>query len=260
MLKIFPGYKSFFLFLAITFLAILFFNIPSLRHGFRSASLTVLSAESNVFSYVSQYLKSKEKLLKENKELKGKLLMLSQKIADLQDEAEENKRLRTLLKFNESLGFKTISAEIVARELNDWTGGFVIGRGTKDGLKNNGAVCSSKGLLGKIVDAGEKESFVVSITHPSFKAGVVILDTRINGVLEGSGANIVKMLYIPVDSEVKPGEVVSTSKLSRIFPPGILIGEIISVETSEDGLYKTALIKPYSNQFKEEEVLCIINK
>ena len=95
------------------------------------------------------------------------------------------------------------------------------------------------------------------VTHPGFKTGGLIKDTRVNAIITGGGKNEVRMVYIPLDADVKKGSVVMTSGYSRIFPKGIKIGRIISIGKSRTGLYKYAVIKPSASSFDQEEVLVI---
>ncbi|MCK5451168.1 MAG: rod shape-determining protein MreC, partial [Candidatus Omnitrophica bacterium] len=93
--------------------------------------------------------------------------------------------------------------------------------------------------------------------HPRFRIGGMIKNTRIHGIIVGEGNGYAKMLYLPINEKMHIGSVVVTSGYSRVFPKGISIGKIVSVEKSSTGLYKCALIEPAANPFSQEEVLCI---
>jgi len=256
--KIFPGQKNLFIF-AVIIAAVFFASAnPGLIPGVRRAAANIISFPGTVLKSVSWYFSSKRVLLDENKKLRNDNDGLHLEIARLDEVNNENVRLREILDIRKQLPVNTIAAEVIAREPNDWTGAFMINKGTKDGLKNECAVCSMKGLLGKVVDPGEDTSFVVLLTHPAFKVGATIKDTRVNGIVVGDGKGMARMLYIPMDANIEKGAVVVTSALSRIFPRGILIGKVVSVGVSNTGLYKYAVIKPFANFFDEEEVLCVL--
>ena len=220
-------------------------------------SLRILSCSARFSSSTLVYFRSKKGLVRENRFLHKRVGDLSLKVGQLKGLKRENERLRELLSFRRKIGFDTISAEVIARNPNDWVGSFIIDKGSADGVRNNSAVCSSDGLLGKVAEADERSSVVMMITHPSFRAGGVIKNTRLNGVVAGAGKGRVKMLYIPAEAMVKEGAVVTTSGMSRTFPKGIEIGRIVSVEKSNTGLYKYAVIKPSADLFSQEEVLCV---
>ena len=133
----------------------------------------------------------------------------------------------------------------------------MINKGYDDGVFKNSAVCSAKGLLGKVAEAEKHTSSVILLTHPGFKIGGMLKKSRINGIVVGSGKGMAKMLYLPVDADIPEGSTIITSGFSKIFPKGITIGEVISVKKSRTGLYKYAVIKPAASSFDQEEVLCI---
>lgn len=184
----------------------------------------------------------------------GELNLEAERFKELQ---KENRRLRELLNFKNRIGFNTVSAEVIVRNPDEWIGSFIIDKGIEDGVEKNSAVCSAKGLLGKVFESRAKTSTVMLITHPGFKAGGMLKDTRINGIIVGGGKDVVKMLYIPIDAEVKKNSIIVTSGFSSIFPKGITIGVVVSVGKSKTGLYKYAIIKPSASSFDQEEVLCI---
>ena len=63
-----------------------------------------------------------------------------------------------------------------------------------------------------------------------------------------------------MDSEVKEGDVILTSGLGQIYPKEIRVGEVISVESDEIKVMKTAIVKPYVDFNKLEELFVIIPK
>ncbi len=62
---------------------------------------------------------------------------------------------------------------------------------------------------------------------------------------------------IPYDAKVKKGQTVITSGLGGVFPPGLLIGKVVSVKTDQYGLNQTAYIKPGADFYDIEDVLVI---
>lgn len=238
------------------FLSLLFFYPPIIETT-KTITSKVLQSPLRAFSSIGRYLKTKKELEEENSILRKRVGELFLEREQYKELAHENKRLRELLKFKRKIGYDTVSAEVIARNPNDWIGSFIINKGTKDGVEAGSAVCSAKGLLGRVAEAGKTSSNVMLITHPAFKAGGMLKDTRIHGIVVGSGKDSIRMLYLPVDAEVEKGDVVETSGYSQIFPKGITIGHIIQVTKSKTGLYKDALLKPAASSFDQEEVLCI---
>lgn len=235
----------------------LFFFMPSFFLGIKRFSVAIFSFPSKFYTNSSWYFQTKKSLVAENASLSKEAADLSIQLERFRELRDENRRLRKLLNFKDRINFDTVSAEIVVRDPNKWMGSFIIDKGSDDGISKNSAVCSARGLLGKVVEPEEHVSSVMLLTHPNFKAGGILQRSRINGIIAGCGNGIVKMLYLPIDAKIKKGDIVTTSECSKIFPKGVMIGKIVSIGKSKTGLYKYAVIKPSANPFDQEEVLCI---
>lgn len=244
---------------AVAIILVLLF-VPSSFSGIRNAAIGVLLSPAKGLGEIGGYFASKKALIHKNSALNRQIESLTLETARLKEVRVENERLRTLLGFKNTAGFDTVPAQVIARNPNDWVGSLIIDRGSDDGLYKNSAVCAAEGLLGKILEPGKKTSPVMLLTHPGFKTGGILEDSRLNGIVIGLGRGRAKMMYIPVDAEVKEGSLVITSGYSKIFPKGIPIGRVVSVERSKTGLYKYAIIKPLADPLKQEEVLCVKQK
>lgn len=227
------------------------------RDGFSGFFKKFMFFPINFFSNLDDRFDNKKEVLTENRINKDKIAVLSLELERYKDLGEENSRLRELLQFKEKTNYETISAEVMGRNPNNWVGSFFINKGKNDDIIAGSAVCSSAGLLGKVIEAQDHSSTVMLITHPGFKTGGMLKKSRINGIIVGAGTNRAKILYLPVDSEISIGEEVVTSGLSSIFPKGIPIGKISSVFKSKTGLYQYAFITPAADSYTQEEVLCI---
>jgi len=238
-------------------LAVLFFVFPSLFRTARTVSVKVVTFPLVVLNSTGKYITSKKDLSSENSALKAKISELSLELDRSKDLVSENKRLKDLLAFKGGMGYETVSAEVIARDPNSWIGSFTINKGSSGGVRRGAAVCSSKGLVGKVSDVDTDTSLVMLVTHLGFRVGGILKESRLHGVVEGDGRGYATMLYLPLDSDIKPGEIVVTSGYSRKFPKGITIGKVISVEKSKTGLFKNALLLPEANAYDQEEVLCL---
>jgi rod shape-determining protein MreC len=95
------------------------------------------------------------------------------------------------------------------------------------------------------------------LTNPGFKAGAMLKEAQINGIIAGEGEGRARLRYIPLDAVVRKGELVVTSGLSSNSPRGLVIGRVVSVGKSPTGLYKYADIEPSADPLSQEVVLCI---
>ena len=205
-------------------------------------------------------VKSENKdLTKENVELKNKLL-------EYDKLKEENERLREVLNFKNSKdNYDYIGTEIIGYSGESFSDGYIIDKGENDGLKKGMVVISDKGLVGQVTSTGSNWAIIESLLNENIAVSVMVNSTReTTGILKGyvtrNNNGLTKVTNLPLDSEIKEGDIILTSGLGQIYPKEIRIGEVISVEADEIKVMKTAIVKPYVDFNKLEELFVIVPK
>ncbi|MPM08890.1 Cell shape-determining protein MreC [bioreactor metagenome] len=126
-------------------------------------------------------------------------------------------------------------------------------------------IISNKGLVGQIASTGSNWAIVQSLLNENIAVSVMINSTReTTGILKGyithSNDNLTKVTNLPIDSAIKEGDVIVTSGLGQIYPKEVRVGEVISVETDEIKVMKTAIVKPFVDFNRLEELFVVIPK
>lgn len=171
----------------------------------------------------------------------------------------ENERLVNLLHFIQESSSVLLSTRVVGRAPSRWNESVWIDLGAKDGLEPGMAVLSYEGVAGKIVEVMPKWSRVLLLIDENSKVGAVVERTREIGILEGRGLSCV-LKFLPREAQVKPGDRVVTSGLSRFFPPGLEIGRVVKVQDDAEGLFQYAEVSPEVHFGKLEEVSVVMTK
>lgn len=197
-------------------------------------------------------------LREENRILKERLDLLTRMAEETRAVHDENARLRNLINFKKTIPYTSIAAQVIGRDPSNWSNSIIIDKGLANGIKQNMAVMSTRGLVGRVVEAGKNSSKVLLITDPNLRVGITIRRNRQGGVMVGRPGGRCKVIYISIDSDAKVGDKIITAGFGSVFPKGILIGDIEKVGKEEGRLYKYAIIKPSQDLSKLEEVLCII--
>lgn len=197
-------------------------------------------------------------LRQENRILRDRLALLTRMAEEAQAINDENARLRNLLDFRKIIPYTSMPAQVIGRDPSNWSNSLIVDKGSANGIKQNMAVMSTRGIVGRIVEIGKYSSKVLLITDSNLKVGVLIRRNRQGGVMVGRPGDRCKIIYIALDSDAKAGDKVITAGFGGVFPKGILVGEIEKVGKEEGRLYKYAIVKPSQDLSKLEEVLCII--
>ena len=124
-------------------------------------------------------------------------------------------------------------------------------------------VVADKGLVGQVTSTGSNWAIVESLLSENIAVSVMVSSTReTTGILKGyvtrSNDGLTKVTNLPVNSDIKEGDVILTSGLGQIYPKEVRIGEVVSVETDDIRVMKTAIVKPYVDFSNLEDLFVII--
>lgn len=196
-------------------------------------------------------------LLSENKVLRDQIDLLVAHEEIHQALAQENARLKALLKFKEQSPWEMIPAQVIGRDYSIWSRGILIDKGSQDQIRLGQAVLTPVGLLGRVIEVGSHVSRVILVTDPRFRVSAVLSRLRVAGLVMGSGSGECQITYLPSNVELKDGETVVTAGGLSFCPEGIPIGIIRRVSQSLSELYRLALIRPAVKLSSVEEVLVV---
>ncbi len=174
-----------------------------------------------------------------------------------QEAVLENKRLKELLKLIESRQQYIAAARVLSRGTDQWSQTLVLDKGQKDGVSKDMSAITPKGLAGKVFDVTGSYSKLLLLTDINFSAAVRLQESRKEGIISGTGTRTVILKYIPYEDEVKVGDIVITSGLDQLFPPGVPVGFISKIDKQGTGYFQYIEVTPYVDDSKMEEVLII---
>jgi rod shape-determining protein MreC len=227
----------------------------------RAKILDVAKPALEVSSKVSKKIKSsvppQSKIEKENRFLYDQIDILKNKLVQLDEFRLENDRLKNLLGFKTKTSSNTISAQVIGRDPSNWTSIIYIDKGKEDGIEKYMAVTTDKGLVGRVVEVGGSTAKAMFITDPDSRIGVLVQRTRHDGLLYGTLSRQCQVVYMALDADVWPGDLIVSSGLGTSIPKGLLVGTVEDVFIDKSGLYQSAVVKPAVDLSRVEEVLCI---
>ncbi len=155
---------------------------------------------------------------------------LQQRLIELES---RNQRLEELLGFVSAKKIKGVTAPVIGRSADHWWQQVILGRGSQDGIRVGSIVLSPGGLVGRVSSVTSNASKVLLLSDPSSRVGVTISRSRYMGFMRGKSANRAVMEFFEKVPDVRRGDVVSTSPFSQLFPTGIPIGRIESVDLNK---------------------------
>lgn len=253
-------------YLYLIILVLLSFLLLLLPQGVKSdLSAFIFRFTYGPFYSLSNHIKELEGVREENKWLHQKLMELALKNFWLNEDHLENQRLKELLDFRSELKHQVIPADVVAKDPRRAYFSIMINKGFDEGVRKNMPVVNTRGLVGKIVDVASRTSTVQLMTDPGFKASALDKRSRVFGIVESQAGFTLKLENVPLQEDVRVGDLVISAGLGGIFPPGLQIGSVTAVESQETfskkdrsfGIFKMIQVNPSVDFSSLEEVFVL---
>jgi rod shape-determining protein MreC len=214
-------------------------------------------ASRNTFGLWTTYLDWKN-VRAENRRLREEVQELRVQSLRVTETDDENRRLRRLLALQEQLPLTTLSGEIIAREWGGWIRSLTVNRGRGDNVPRLTAVISPNGLIGRVVDVRPGASIVQVLTDPTSTVGAHVLRTRTPGIVEGDPRGTLRFKFMARDgASIQNGDVLVTAGQGGLFPRGIPIGTVRSIDNRGAALFHYAELTPAVDFARVDEVLLV---
>ncbi|MBQ8512485.1 MAG: rod shape-determining protein MreC [Clostridia bacterium] len=235
-------------FYIITVIALLVTIVPSVLYSmgltfvFRDAVNMLLTPMQKGFNYASEavdgfvsYFYKFDDLVEENNRLKEEIRDLREQNYDAADLEEMYTWMSDFLELKmQHQDYKMTAAAITGRESGNYAKILTIDAGSAAGLELAMPVVTSDGIVGQITELGLTWARVTTIVEPNSSVGAYIERTGDAGVCEGSfelsADGLCELNYLPADSTVQAGDRVLSTGFGSVYPRGLVIGYVESVE------------------------------
>lgn len=194
----------------------------------------------------------------ENIALKKRISTLSIDSQLLQEQADENKRLRDLLVFRKKFEHTMLPAEIIGRDPSGWFKTILVDKGSKDGIAKDTGVITPDGVVGRVIEVGLNSAKVLLLSDVNCYVDAVVKRTRTHGMVVGRGENMCTLAYMLKTEDVALGDVIISSGINTIYPRGIIIGTVTKINRDRSGFFQSIEVQPAVDFSKLHEVLIVL--
>jgi rod shape-determining protein MreC len=195
----------------------------------------VMMMPRNAFDASSEYFTTRGTLDKENQEMKVRQAGLALLANQSEFLLVENQNLRQLMDLQKHVPFKTLPVEILFNPPNPISQRIVINRGSDDGLKLGNPIANDSGILGQVVRIYDRSAEVSLLEDRDFAVPVQVARNGLRAAVFGAGrGNPLELRYLPVASDLEVGDVLITSGIDGVYPPGFAVAVISRIERNAD--------------------------
>jgi rod shape-determining protein MreC len=194
------------------------------------------------------YFTTQTTALQNEEAARRKLVLQSQRANQVEQLAMENAQLRKLLQLRERLNTPTQTAEVLYDAADPYTRRVIIDKGLAQGIDPGSPVIDESGVLGQVTRVHPLISEVTLVTDSEQAIPVVNTRTGVRGITYGDagryGSGGLELRYMAANADVQPGDLLTTSGVDGVYPPGIPVAKVAKVERRPDSAFARIVCYP----------------
>jgi rod shape-determining protein MreC len=242
----------------VTFFAIAAIAVMIADHRFRALdsvrlALTVVShpiqqvasMPAQMLGRLGDYFTAQDRLLKENAELKTKVL---EQAADAQEAKllrAEQAQLAVMTDARAKYGEGSMVAEVVYSARNPFTRKIVVNRGVAQGVQAGMPVIDGTGVVGQVTSVGTFTSEVTLVTERDQSVPVMVVRNGFRAIAVGNGKDgLIDVPFMPLSADIQDGDLFVTSGIDATYPPGLIVAKVVSVDKNAAYSFAKIVARP----------------
>ena len=200
-----------------------------------------------------------------NSQLTQRNVLLEQQVRALNDSIahlthSQETAVERLARMTPFQGCKLLPAQVVTNTVNRYNNLITIDKGAADGVKRDMGVVCGMGVVGIVYLVSEHYSIVIPVLNGHSNISCTIQGRGYFGYLRwrGGSSQLAYLEDVPRHAHFKLGDYVVTSGYSSVFPSGVMVGKVLHVFNSADGLSYRVQVK-LSTDFARLRDVCLVD-
>ena len=234
--------------------------VEPLRAGLAIALLPLqraLAVPVEMWDGGGDYLQGLRKALAAEQAAQVRMAAVAERAARTEQLAQENTRLRALLELRPALTVRAQPAEVLYEAADPYSRKVFIDRGTTQGVALGSPVINETGVLGQVTHAYALTAEVTLLADKDAAIPVLNLRTQQRGAAFGGTPGGMELRFTSANADVKVGDLLHTSGLDGIYPPGLIVARVASVERRVESGFARIVLTPAASPDGVRHVLVL---
>jgi len=217
-----------------------------------------VDAPSSAWASMSDALRTRSTLREDNDRLEAENRDLRLRLMRFEALEQENRRLREARAGSARVAERYLVAEILQVDLDPYRQRVLIDKGSRDGVFAGQAALDSEGVFGQVTRVGPVSAEIIMISDPAHAIPVQINRTGVRTIAVGLGQTGKLMLpYLPRNADIAEGDLVVSSGLGGVFPPGYPVARVAEVVRDPAEPLLSVGVAPLAHLDRDPEVLLV---
>jgi len=216
----------------------------------------IAAAPGRSYAWFDESSKTRAELEAENVVLAAENLKLNLRLQRFEWLEQENRRLRAASASTARIVDRTLVAEIMRVDLDPFRQRVLINRGSRHGVFKGQAVLDAGGIFGQITQVGPFSAELILISDSEHALPVQVVRNGLRTIAVGTGRpDELSLPYLSKNSDVKAGDLLVSSGLGGVYPPGYPAARIHEVRRDPNQPLLIVTAAPTAGLDRSPEVL-----
>ena len=199
----------------------------------------------DALSMSTDYLTEIHRLRAENAELRRIETANARQLLQVEQLAQENRQLRELTGARDRAAVKSVVAEVLYDTRDPFTRKLVLDKGLQHGVGVGQPVVDAQGVVGQVTRVFPLSAELTLVTDRNMTIPVQVQRTGLRAIASGGAEpGRMELRYMSVNADLKEGDVVATSGLDSLYPAGLPVGRIVTVDRGRTGNFARVIVEP----------------
>ncbi|MDV6340710.1 rod shape-determining protein MreC [Nitrosomonas sp. Is35] len=216
---------------------------------------------ASIYDQIGEFIASFY-LLEENEKLRRLYLDNREQLLKLDALEAENAQLRKLLgavqQIETATKTKAVLAEILYTPRDPFSHKITLNKGSRHHIQLGQAVIDDQGIVGQITQLYPWSSEVTLLTDKDHSVPVQVVRNSLRSVVSGTGRNDeLELRYLSVNTDIQRGDLLVTSGIGGVYPPGIPVAAVLRIERDPTGDFAQIISTPVAGVDRNRQVLIL---
>lgn len=194
---------------------------------------------------VNDYFASQTVLQKENEQLRQERLLSAQALQGQQQLATENAQLRSLVDLRQRMASPGVVAEVLYDARDPYVRKIVVDKGLKHNVQLGQPVIDAEGVVGQVIRVFPLTAEVALLTDRDQTIPVQIVRNGLRAIaFGGAEPRTLELRFMAANADIQNGDVLVTSGLDGVYPPGLAVGRVIRIERNAASSFARVVSAP----------------